>query len=241
MKILTPIDMSGLKVGNLADPSNPQDAVTKAYLDAALQGLKWKNPVRVTTTGNIVLSGLQVIDGVSVVANDRVLVKNQATAANNGLYIVSAGAWVRATDFDLGAELLCSAVLVSEGTTQGNSAWTMTSDDPLTLGTTALTWTQFGASTTYTPGTGISIVGSVISVDTAVTARKAGATIGDGVTTAFNVVHNLGTSDVMVIVREAAGAQAAILVDWAIVDVNTVSLAFAIAPAVGQYRVFVLG
>ena len=240
MKALNNLDMTGLKISNLAEPTATQDAATKAYVDAAVAGLKWKEPVRVATTANITLSGTQSIDGVSVVAGDRVLVKNQSTATANGVYVAASGSWARAADFDGSSELLGAAVFVSEGATQGNQQWQLTTDGPINIGSTSLTFQQFGGGTSYTAGNGITVVGAVIAVDTSVTARKAAATIGDGSTTAFTVTHNLNTTDVVVFVREVStGAQ--VLADVAVVTVNTVSVTFATAPSAGQYRVFVVG
>lgn len=240
MKITNTLDANGFKVTNLADGVNPQDAATKAQLDAAVQGWKWKEPVRGATTANITLSGAQTIDGVSVIAGDRVLVKNQSTGSANGIYLAASGAWTRAADFDAASELVGATVFVSEGTTNGNSQWNMTTDGPITLGTTALVWAQVGGGTSYTAGNGIGISGGVISVDTAVVARKYAANVGDGSATTITVTHNLNTLDVTVTVREVStGAQ--VLVDNVANGVNTVQLTFGTAPSSGQYRVIVQG
>lgn len=240
MKITNTLDANGFKVFNLADGTSPQDAVTKAQLDAAVQGWKWKEPVRAASTANLTLSGAQTIDGVSVIAGDRVLVKNQSTGSANGIYVAAAGAWSRATDFDVASEVVGAAVFVSEGTTNGNSQWNMTTDAPVTIGTTALVWAQVGGGTSYTAGTGISIGGGVIAVDTAVVARKASATIGDGSATTITVTHNLNTQDVVVSVKEVS-SNAGVLVDWVANGVNTVQLTFGTAPSSGQYRATVVG
>ena len=240
MKFANTADLAGNKAVNLADATNPQDAVTKAQLDAAVQGLKWKEPVRCATTANIVLSGAQAIDGVTVAAGDRVLVKNQTTAADNGVYLAAAGAWTRSTDTDLSAEMLGASVFVSEGTAQGNQQWQLTNDAPIVVGTTALTWQQFGGGTTYTAGNGISIVGSAISIDQAVAARKGSVTIGDGVATVFTVTHNLNTQDVLVSVR-LVSTNEVVIADVVANGVNTVQITFAVAPAAAAYRVTVLG
>lgn len=239
MKITNTFDANGFKVQNLADGTNPQDAVTKAQLDAAVQGWKWKDPVRAATTANITLSGAQTIDGVSVIAGDRVLVKNQSTASANGIYVAAAGSWSRATDFDAASELLGATVFVSEGSTNGNSQWLMTTDAPITLGSTDLAWTQVGAGVSYTPGNGILISGGVIAADPAVVARKASATIGDGSATTITVTHNLNTQDVSVSVKEVS-SNAGVLVDWVASGVNTVQLTFGTAPSSGQYRATVI-
>lgn len=239
MKITNTLDANGFKVQNLQDGTNPQDAVTKAQLDAAVQGWKWKDPVRAATTANITLSGAQTIDGVSVIAGDRVLVKDQSTGSANGIYVAASGSWSRATDFDAASELVGATVFVSEGTTNGNSQWLMTTDGPITLGSTSLVWTQVGAGTSYTQGNGISIGGGVIAVDATVVARKYSATIGDGSATTITLTHNLNTQDVSVSVRESTG-NAGVLVDWVANGVNTVQLTFGTAPTSGQYRATVI-
>ena len=239
MKITNTFDANGFKVQNLADGTNPQDAVTKAQLDAAVQGWKWKDPVRAATTANITVSGAQTIDGVSVIAGDRVLVKNQSTASANGIYVAAAGSWSRATDFDAASELLGATVFVSEGSTNGNSQWLMTTDAPITLGSTDLAWTQVGAGTSYTAGNGILIGSGVIAADPAVVARKASATIGDGSATTITVTHNRNTEDVSVSVKEVS-SNAGVLVDWVANGVNTVQLTFGTAPSSGQYRATVI-
>lgn len=240
MKITNNLDASGNRIINLADGVSAQDAVTKAQLDAAVQGYKWKEPARAATTANITLSGTQTIDGVSIAVGDRVLVKNQTTGSANGVYLAASGAWTRATDFDASSEVLGAAVFVSEGTTQGNQVWLMTTDAPITIGTTALTFAQVGGGASYTAGNGISINAGVIAVDTAVVARKMSATIGDGSATTITVTHNLNTQDITVSVRESSG-NAGVLVDWVANGANTVQLTFAVAPTTGQYRVTVTG
>lgn len=239
MKHLVPIDMTGNPIINLPDATLPQSPATLAQLQAAVQGYSWKAPVRAASTGNLTLSGLQTVDGVSLVAGDRVLAKNQTAGAANGIYVVAAGAWTRATDFDTGAEALGAATLVSEGTTQGNQVWLQTTDAPITLGTTALVFMQIGGGMLYTGGNGISINGAAISVDPAVVARKYSAAIGDGTATTLTVTHNLNTLDVQVTVRDSTGAQ--VIADNVANGANTVQLTFATAPTNGQYRVTVIG
>jgi len=90
----------GYKITNLADPVNDQDAATKYYVDSVAQGLDVKASVKAATTANITLSGAQTIDGVSIVAGDRVLVKNQTASQNNGIYVAASGAWARSSDAD---------------------------------------------------------------------------------------------------------------------------------------------
>jgi hypothetical protein len=116
---------------------------TREYVDAKileeLYKLDNKQSVRVATTANIALYGLQVLDGVTLVAGDRVLVKNQNTAKDNGLYAAAAGNWSRTADADTNAEVT-SALLVSveQGATQADSRWQLITDATIVLGTTAL-------------------------------------------------------------------------------------------------------
>jgi hypothetical protein len=159
--------MGGNKLTSVGAPSASDDVATKGYVDGLVTGLSWKDTVRAATTANITLSAPQTIDGVSVIAGDRVLVKNQTAPEDNGIYVVAAGAWTRALDADAADELLGAAVFVSEGSTYGNSVWTMTTDAPITVGTTGLVWTQFGAGSLPTAGAGLLLTGSVIDVQTA--------------------------------------------------------------------------
>ena len=89
-----------------------------------IAGLSWKNAVKVATTTNIALSGLQTIDGYAISSGDRVLVKNQSTPSQNGIYIASSGAWTRSTDTDSATEIEQMAVYVKEGT-QKTTGWVL--------------------------------------------------------------------------------------------------------------------
>lgn len=240
MKAVIAIDANGFPINNLPDAVLAQQPVTLTQLNAAVQGYSWKSPVRAATTGNITLSGAQTIDGVSVIAGDRVLVKAQTAGSGNGIYLASAGAWTRATDFDTGPEAVGAAAFISEGTTLGNSIWLQTADAPITIGTTALIFTQIGGGSTYTAGNGITITTGVIAVDTTVTARKASATIGDGTATVYTLTHNLNTQDIIASVREVS-TNAVVIADVVANGVNTAQFTFGTAPTTGQYRVSVTG
>ena len=92
------VSLNSHKLTNVTDPTNPQDAATKNYVDTAVQGLDTKQSVRVATTANITLTNTKTVDGVLLIVGDRVLVKDQTTQSANGIYIVATGAWTRATD-----------------------------------------------------------------------------------------------------------------------------------------------
>lgn len=238
---------SGLDADTL-DGTQLAALATIAYVDSVASGLSWKASVRAATTANITLSGAQTIDGVSVIAGDRVLVKAQTTGSANGIYVAAAGAWSRAVDADVAAELLHAAVMVREGTTQADTAWVCT-NDAITLGTTSLVFAQFGAGATYSAGAGLNLAGTVFSIPAgAVTtgmlaftpARKFTATIGDGSATAIAVTHNFGTRAVTWSIRDVATNEF-VLADVVATSTNAVTVTFATAPTSGQFEVTVAG
>jgi hypothetical protein len=122
-----------------------------------LPSAAYKQSVRCTTTGNITLSGTQTIDGISVVAGNRVLVRFQVIGSQNGIYVVAAGAWSRAADADSATEIAAAIVRVDSGTTHGGKLWTTTFKTTDTIGTTVMNWHEV----VYNSGSwGISISGS---------------------------------------------------------------------------------
>jgi hypothetical protein len=266
MKIMNGLDLQAQRITNMADPSSTGDAATKQYVDNVARGLKWKTGVRAATTTNGTLASAfangQVVDGVTLVTGDRILLKNQSTGAENGIYVVAAsGAPTRATDADGNApdgtsELAPgTAVSVAEGTTNGDTVWMITTNGTITVGTTATTWSQLAGGTTYTGGNGINVAGSVISavqntgiivngsgigIDTSVVVRKFAANVGDGSSTTITLTHNLGTRDISVAVYDASTFNN-VLCDINNATTNTVSLTFAVAPASNAYRALVVG
>jgi hypothetical protein len=154
------------RITNLLDPQNPQDASTKNYVDNAINGIVGKAPCRVATTGSnlAALSGLLVIDGITTVAGDRVLVKDQTTQSANGVYIAAAGAWARSTDTNTWAELVSAYVFVEVGAVNSDNGYLCTVDPGGTLGTTAVTWVQFSGAGQVIAGNGLSKVGNTLSV-----------------------------------------------------------------------------
>ena len=162
------IDMTSHKITNLAEPTADSDAATKYYVDAARSGLDVKQSVRAATTANITLSNTQTVDGVALSVGDRVLVKDQTTGSQNGIYVVAAGAWSRATDADNnpGGEVTSGMFcFVEEGTVNSDTGFVLTTNDPITLGTTALSFALFSSSGTLIAGNGLSKNGYTLEVN----------------------------------------------------------------------------
>lgn len=166
------VGFNNQRITNLSEPVNSGDAATKGYVDAARMGLDVKDSVRVATTADITLSGTQTIDGVAVIAGDRVLVKNQTTASQNGIYVCAAGAWSRSTDADSDAEVTAGLfVFIEEGDTQAESGWVLSTNQPVTVGTSALTFAQFSGAGQITAGAGLTKSGNTIDVVSASSSR----------------------------------------------------------------------
>lgn len=260
---LNGINLNNQRAQSVGSPSAGTDAANKDYVDNLLAGLSWKRAVRAATTGNGALATAfasgQVIDGVTLATGDRILLKNQTTGSENGIYTVNAtGAPTRATDADGAGELVPNAtVYVSEGTTLADTQWSCTTNGTITVGTTATVWAQTGGSGNYTQGNGIAISSGVVSavaapaggltvgasgiaLDTSVATRKYATAIGDGTASAIVVTHNLGTRDVEVVIRNATTYEK-VEADDVATTTNTVTLTFASAPATGAYRVAVFG
>lgn len=168
------VSFNSQKITNLAAPTGDNDAATKAYVDATKQGLDVKDSVRVATTESITLSGTQTIDGIAVIAGDRVLVKNQSPGSANGIYSVDAGSWTRSVDADnstAGEVTAGMFTFVEEGTINGDSGWVLITNNPITLDTTDLTFTQFSGAGQVEGGAGLAKDGVTLNVGTASTER----------------------------------------------------------------------
>lgn len=162
------VSLNSQKITNLADPTSDQDAATKAYVDAARSGLDVKQSVCVATTENINLASFTpgtAIDGVTVLVNNRVLVKDQSNAAENGIYICAViGGLIRASDADTSTEVTAGMfTFVTEGTTNADSGWVLTTNDTITLGTTGLAFAQFSGAGQITAGNGLTKTGNTIN------------------------------------------------------------------------------
>ena len=259
-RFLTEIDMSNLRIRNLANPQADQDAATKAYVDSLVEGLNWKDNVRVATTGNVNLNAPgATIDGVPLSVGDRVLVKNQTDARQNGIYIYNGSStpMTRAPDASTADELENAVVVVDEGT-QAGTTWRQTSVN-FVLGTDPVIWERFGtaAPPANETTTGVIRIATQAEVnagtidDAAVTPlklanwagriRKYATTVGDGTATVFTVTHGLGTRDVFVGVYQNSGNYDDVICDVERPNANSVVLRFGVAPAANSIRVVVIG
>lgn len=167
-KMYKNLDFQGNRITGLADPSASTDAVNLQYLQNFLNGIDWKNSVRAASTGNLSLASPGAsIDGISMVSGDRVLLKDQTTGSQNGIYIWNgaASAMTRSADANASSEVTTGmAVFVSEGTVNGDKAWILITDDPIVLDTTVLVFTQFGGGTLPVAGAGLTLSGSTLDV-----------------------------------------------------------------------------
>lgn len=180
------VDVSSKKITNLADPTAAQDAATKNYVDSQIQGLNPKGKVRVATTvaGTLATSFAngQTVDTIVLATNDRILIKNQAAPAENGIYIVNAsGAPTRAIDMDAWSEVISAYVLVEVGSTQADTGWLCTSDSGGTLGTTAINWVQFSSAGIITASNGLTKTANNIELKGSLSSSE----VIDGTTTGF--------------------------------------------------------
>jgi len=165
------IAMGAAKITGLADPTAAQDAATKIYVDNSVQGLDAKASCRAGTTANITLSGAQTIDGVSVIAGDRVLVKDQTSAAENGIYVAAASGWARSADANTWDELVNAYSFVEDGTANANNGFVASIVAGGTLGSTAVTWVQFSGAGQVIAGAGMTKSGNTLDVGTAAASR----------------------------------------------------------------------
>jgi len=195
------VSMATYKITSLGAPENSTDAATKAYVDSVTEGLHIHEAAVAATTANISISNDleagDVLDGVTLVAGNRVLVKNQSTASENGIYVVQAsGAAVRATDFDQPAEVDGGDfIFVTGGTANDNTGWVQTSTGVTTIGTDPIYFTQFSGAGTYLAGNGLTLTGNSFSINTTITADVSTAqtltnkTIDGGSNTLSNIAN----------------------------------------------------
>lgn len=204
--------------------------VSVPALDVA--GFAYKQSVRAATTANITLSGTQTIDGISVVAGDRVLVKNQTSASANGIYVVAAGAWTRATDADTAAKIGAAIVNVSAGTANGGELWTTTFKTTDTLNTTSMNWFEV----VYNSGTwAINVSGSAATLTTARTINGTNFNGSANITTA-----SWGTARTLTIGSTGKSVDGSANVSWSLAEIGAAGLnspSFTGTPLTGGFEI----
>lgn len=260
-QVLNDLDfMSAARIVNLPDPVAAQQPATKAYVDSAVEGLAWKDSCRAASTANINLASPGAnIDGIAMVANDRFLAKDQTAGAENGIYIWNgaAVAATRALDMNSAVEVEQAITTVEEGTSAG-ATFRQTAVN-VTLNTTSLAWTSFGAgATAASTGTaGVAALATQAEVDAgAVTnkivtpatlaswsnrLRKFAADVGDGSATQYTFSHNFATFDIQVEVFRNSGNRDSVVCDVDRTSTNAVRLTFVTPVAAAAYRVVVIG
>jgi hypothetical protein len=181
------LNINSQRLTAVADPTANTDGANKQYVDGLIQGLDSHPSVKAASTANLTLSAPQTVDGIALIAGDRVLVKDQTTTSANGIYVVAAGAWTRATDQDTWAEVPNAYVWVEQGT-QADTGWVSTADQGGTLNTTAIPWVLFSSAGTFIAGAGLTKTGNTLDVGAAAGITVAADTVGvatGGVTNAM--------------------------------------------------------
>lgn len=275
------ISFATYKLTNLGSPVSAADAATKQYVDDVAQGLNIHAASYAATTANLNAtysngtSGVGAtltnaganaafsVDGVSPSLNARILVKNQTTQAQNGIYVLStvgdgSTPWVltRATDFDTAVEIAGGDfTFVDAGLTLANTGW-VNIDEVNTVGTDPIVFQQFSGAGTYTASDGVlltgtnftgvvvasgglTVGGTGFALDTTIAVRKYAANVGDGTATSYTVSHNLGTKDVIVSVYDNSTPFAEVICDVQHTSTSAITLLFSVAPTSNQYRVVV--
>lgn len=265
------IPMNGQKFTGLADGSAGSDSATYGQLLQFMNNRSFKDPVRVATTANITLisgGAPSAVDGVTLVNNDRVLVKDQTNGQENGIFVVttvgtgSNGTWTRAEDFNTSAEAIPGTVVgVNEGTANGDKLFLLATNGPITLNTTPLTFSAYGASSgeigvagagltktgsTYDvgAGTGITVGADSVSINTSVVSRIVRGTIPSGASAAVTINHGLALATNahiahLAIIERSTGD--VIECGWTTTDGNNIEVVLPTVPSSNEYDWTVVG
>lgn len=240
------VDFNSQKIINLANGTASTDGVNLGQIQDLINTGTNKTSVRAASTGNVVVASALInsstLDGVTLATGNRVLLKNQTTASENGIYIVAAsGAASRATDTDISAEVKGGlSVWINEGTANGDTRWVLTTDDPITLGSTSLVFVQDFKATSTTAGAGLVVNGAAldvgqgtgiivnandVAIDTTVVVRKFTGSLTGGATSEV-ITHNLNTRGVLVRLYLSSGTFAEEDFEVEHTSVNTVTVRY---------------
>lgn len=253
-------DFEGVaRIINLPDGVGAQEPATIAQLNSAIEGTSWKESVRVSSPSNVNLASPgAAVNGITMVANDRVLLPNQTAPAENGIYIWNGAAVVmtRSLDANTFRELEQAIVPVEEGTYGGGSSFRQTVVNGV-LGTDSVLWVPYASNAPPATSTTAGIVRLATTAETAagtdasiaitpaglsasgLLGRKSAATIGDGAATSFTITHNFGTRDVDVHVYRNSGNYDKVIAEVQRPTVNSVTVLFDVAPALNGFRAVV--
>jgi hypothetical protein len=250
--------LSATRIVNLPDGVGAQEPATVAQLNAAIEGINWKDSVRVSTQANLGLAAPgATIDGITMVSGDRFLARSQTAGAENGIYIWNGAATpaTRSLDMNIAAEVEQATTTVEEGTNAGVTY--RQSVVNVTLGTTTLTWTTFGSSAGAASETSAGIAELATQAETdagtddlrivtplklatsVFASKKFNATVGDGSATSYVITHNLNTRNLTVVVYRATGNFDEVDAEVQHTTVNSITLIFDVAPTAAQFNCFI--
>ena len=253
------------KITGLGNPTDDQDAATKYYVDQAVQGLTWKAAANLLSVVNAPLTGstgtLNIDTYGALTSADsgyRIVLTNQTTDADNGIYVYNDNGTsytlTRAADGTPYTELIGATIYVQEGTTKAGTSWSQ--QNHYLTSFADQDWVQISGVGIYTAGdgiaitdnviaadagTGITVNGTGINIDTSVVVTKYAANVGDGSNTSYTITHNLGTKDVIVSVYDNSSPYAEVICDVQHTSTSAITLLFSVAPTSNQYRVVVHG
>jgi hypothetical protein len=234
-----PVDLNSKTIINLAAPINDTDAVNKKYVDNAVQGLTPKQSVKVATTSNIPsLSGTMTIDGIALNAGDRVLVKDQSTASQNGIYIVSTDSWIRSSDADTWSELINAYCFVDQGVTNEGLGYVCNIIQGGILDVTNIVWIKFSTAGVIVAGNGLKKFNSTLSVlgtPDRVSVNSTGIDIAsnyagqESITTLGTITSGTWNGSIIDLAHGGTGIDLSSIVDGAILKKSASSLVVATA------------
>lgn len=217
IEFYAPLDLNSNQINELGDGTLNTDGINLGQLRQAIRDLDWKQSVRVATSADLNLAAPGAsVDGVALSVGDRILVKAQTTGSENGIYEWQGAAVpaIRAVDYDAATEVTSgSVVVVSEGS-NADQLWVLKTNDPITIGVTALTYILVGGAPYVT-------------------------LVGDGVSQTIVVTHNLGTENTQVTVFHDALPRVEVYPEVRHTDANSITLRFTPAPAVNEFRVVI--
>jgi hypothetical protein len=251
------------KITGLGNPTDDQDAATKYYVDQAVQGLTWKKAANLLSAVNVSLTGSTNTLNIDTYGNlnssddgYRIVLTNQTTDTEDGIYVYNDNGTsytlTRATDANPYTELIGATIYIQEGTTKAGTSWSQ--QNHYLTSFADQDWVQISGVGIYTAGdgiviteniisadagTGITVDGSGINIDTAVVVTKYAANVGDGTNTSYTITHNLGTRDVVVTTYDNSSPYAEVICDVQHTSTTAITLLFSVAPTSNQYRVVI--